>query len=107
MQSIMLISISMDDRTKMTGEWLSYCSACPVPEIANVFKRAGIRFHQITGMLDSNDQCWNEIGEWVEAAKVANTMSHNRLGAWGIIIQVCWIYTQTLLSRYATFRRAY
>src|SRR5438105_10351096 len=25
------------DRTKMTGEWLAYCQACPVPEIANVF----------------------------------------------------------------------
>src|SRR6185312_16630375 len=29
----------MNDRTQMTGEWLAYCSACPVPEIANVFKR--------------------------------------------------------------------
>ncbi|MCZ0211454.1 hypothetical protein OZK63_39530, partial [Streptomyces sp. UMAF16] len=27
----------MEDRIKMTGEWLAYCSACPVPEIANVF----------------------------------------------------------------------
>jgi hypothetical protein len=25
----------------MTGHWLAYCSACPVPEIANVLKRAG------------------------------------------------------------------
>ena len=22
----------MNDRTRMTGEWLAYCSACPVPE---------------------------------------------------------------------------
>ena len=35
----------------MTGEWLAHCAACPVPEIANVFNRAGIAFHQITGML--------------------------------------------------------
>ena len=28
---------SMESRTAMTGEWLAYCSACPVPEIANVF----------------------------------------------------------------------
>ena len=34
----------MGDRTRMTGEWLAHCSACPVPEIANVFKRAGIPF---------------------------------------------------------------
>lgn len=32
----------LGDRTKMTGEWLAYCQPCPVPEIANVFKRCGI-----------------------------------------------------------------
>src|ERR1700733_6130776 len=25
----------MRDRTAMTGEWLAFCSACPVPEMAN------------------------------------------------------------------------
>ncbi|HEX3385448.1 MAG TPA: arabinose isomerase, partial [Mucilaginibacter sp.] len=25
----------LNDRTAMTGEWLAFCSACPVPEIAN------------------------------------------------------------------------
>src|SRR5205814_7103428 len=42
---------AMTDRTKMTGEWLAFCSACPVPEIANVFNRTGIKFQQVTGML--------------------------------------------------------
>ncbi len=74
---------AMTDRTKMTGEWLAYCSACPVPEIANVFKRAGIKFHQVTGMLQDDAECWNEIGEWITAAKVANAMFHNRMGAMG------------------------
>ena len=74
---------AMTDRTKMTGEWLAYCSACPVPEIANVFKRANIKFHQITGMLNNDPECWNEVEEWLSAAKVANIMSHNRLGAMG------------------------
>ena len=73
----------INDRTKMTGEWLAYCSACPVPEIANVFKRSGIQFHQVTGMLHDDKECWNEIGEWIEAAKVANIMAHNNLGAMG------------------------
>ncbi|MHB8862172.1 MAG: hypothetical protein ACYC6N_07200 [Pirellulaceae bacterium] len=27
----------LGDRTKMTGEWIVHCAACPVPEIANVF----------------------------------------------------------------------
>lgn len=74
---------TMTDRTKMTGEWLAYCAACPVPEIANVFKRAGITFRQITGMLHDDIECWNEIEEWIAAAKVANIMFHNRMGAMG------------------------
>ena len=74
---------SIGDRTKMTGEWLSYCAPCAAPEISNVFKRAGIQFRQVTGMLQDDTECWDEIGEWIEAAKVANIMSHNRLGAMG------------------------
>jgi L-arabinose isomerase len=73
----------MNDRTKMTGEWLAYCSACPVPEIANVFKRSGIKFHQVTGMLYDDKECWDEIDEWIEAARVMNIMAHNNLGAMG------------------------
>src|SRR5436190_14434598 len=74
---------AMTDRTEMTGEWLAYCSACPVPEIANVFNRAGISFHQVTGMLRNDEECWCEITEWVQAAKVAHTMFYNRLGCMG------------------------
>ena len=74
---------NMKNRVQMTGEWLAYCSACSVPEIANVFKRTGIKFHQITGMLQHDPECWNEIREWVEAAKVAHIMSYNRLGCIG------------------------
>ncbi len=73
----------MHDRTKMTGEWLSYCSACPVPEIANVFNRTGIKFHQVTGMLHNDEECRNEIAAWVEAAKVAHTLAYNRMGCMG------------------------
>lgn len=73
----------MNDRTKMTGEWLTYCSSCPVPEMANVFKRAGVKFHQVTGMLHNDKECWDEISEWIEAAKVVHTMAHNHLGAMG------------------------
>ena len=74
---------AMTDRTKMTGEWLAFCSACPVPEIANVFNRAGIKFHQVTGMLHNDPECWTEIEEWISAARVANIMFHNRMGAMG------------------------
>lgn len=73
----------MTDRTAMTGEWLAFCAACPVPEIANVFNRAGIDFHQVTGMLHEDPVCWNEVTAWIEAARVAHTMAHNRLGLMG------------------------
>jgi L-arabinose isomerase len=73
----------LTDRTRMTGEWLAYCSACPVPEIANVFRRARIPFHQITGMLHNDPGCWQEVHEWVQAACVAKVMAHNRLGLMG------------------------
>lgn len=73
----------MGDRTKMTGEWLAHCAACPVPEIANVFNRARIPFHQVTGMIDDDPACWREVDEWVEAARVAHVMEHNRLGVMG------------------------
>ncbi|MEI7533519.1 MAG: arabinose isomerase [Verrucomicrobiae bacterium] len=73
----------MGDRTAMTGDWLAFCAACPVPEIANVFNRAGIDFHQVTGMLNDDPICWNEVDAWIEAARVAHVMFHNRLGLMG------------------------
>ena len=74
---------ALNDRTAMTGEWLAHCGACPVPEIANVFNRARIDFHQVTGTLDESDPCWAEIDAWLEAARVRSVMEHNRLGVMG------------------------
>jgi L-arabinose isomerase len=74
---------ALGNRTKMTGDWLAHCSACPVPEIANVFNRARIPFHQITGMLHDDPACWREVDAWIEATRVAGVMAHNRLGLMG------------------------
>jgi L-arabinose isomerase len=73
----------LGDRTKMTGEWLAHCQACPVPEIANIFNRCRIPFFQVTGVLENDPIAWGEIDEWIEAARVAHVMEHNRLGAMG------------------------
>lgn len=73
----------LGNRTRMTGEWLAYCAACPVPEIANVFTRAGIATHQITGVLEGDSHVDAEIEDWIEAARVAHVMAHNRLGVMG------------------------
>jgi L-arabinose isomerase len=94
---------NMTDRTNMTGEWLAYCSACPVPEIANVFNRTGIKFHQVTGMLDNDPECWEEITGWVEAAKVAHTMAYNRMGCMGHYYSGMLDIYSDLTQQYAHF----
>lgn len=94
---------AMTDRTKMTGEWLAYCSACPVPEIANVFNRANVQFHQITGMLHNDPECWKEIQEWIEAAKVADIMFNNRLGCMGHYYSGMLDIYSDLTQQYAHF----
>lgn len=94
---------AMTDRTKMTGEWLAYCNACSVPEIANVFKRCGIQFHQVTGMLHNDAEAWKEITEWVEAAKVANIMFNNRLGCMGHYYSGMLDIYSDLTQQYALF----
>ena len=72
----------LEDRTAMTGQWLAYCSACPVPEIANVLERARIPFHQVTGVLDEA-ATWQEIEEWLAAARVRSALASSRLGLVG------------------------
>jgi L-arabinose isomerase len=94
---------NLNDATKMTSEWLAYCSACPVPEIANVFKRTNIQFHQIMGVLNNDPDCWNEVSEWIEAAKVVFIMANNRLGCMGHYYSgMLDIYTD-LTQQYASF----
>ncbi len=73
----------LPNRTAMTGEWLAFCSACPVPEIANIFMRSGISFHEVTGFLANDVVCWQEVESWLRAAEVVQTLNHLRLGLMG------------------------
>jgi L-arabinose isomerase len=73
----------LSDRTKMTGEWLAYCSSCPVPEITNVLRRLDIPFFQITGMLRNDPECWQDLGEWLRAAQAVKSLAHSKLGLMG------------------------
>jgi L-arabinose isomerase len=70
-------------RTAMTAEWLAFCSPCGASEIANVFRRARIPFHEVIGVLRDDPACWDEVRAWTDAARVASRMSHNRLGVMG------------------------
>ena len=73
---------AMGDRGRMTGEWLAHCQACSVPEVACVFNRLGLRYEIVTGYLD-DPVAWREIEGWVEAARVAHALRHNRMGVLG------------------------
>jgi L-arabinose isomerase len=73
----------LKNRTEMTGEWLAHCGSCPVPEIANVFRRVGVPFFEVTGMIDDDAVAWDEMLDWTHAARVANVLQHNRMGLMG------------------------
>jgi len=73
---------SLGDRARMTGLWLENCQACSIPEIANVFNRSGLRYDIVTGYL-ADDIAWQQIREWLEAAKVYCGMRKNRMGILG------------------------
>ena len=74
---------AMGGRTAMTGEWLAYCSACPVPEIANIFRRLEIAFHQVTGMLDDDPAWGQEMRSDFVPPEVVHALAHSRLGLMG------------------------
>lgn len=73
----------LKDRTRMTAEWLAFCQACAVPEMANVFRRCRIPFFQVTGTLENDPAAARDMEEWIEAARVAYALEHNRLGLMG------------------------
>ncbi|MFV0465621.1 MAG: arabinose isomerase [Lachnospiraceae bacterium] len=84
-----------------TGEWLSQCGACPVPEIANAFHRMGIECEIINGLLGLEEtpaiamadevtshmsqavRAWKEIHEWVQAAMVKRNLEGAKFGFLG------------------------
>lgn len=73
---------AMNDRGKMTGDWLAYCQACSAPEIACVFNRAHIDYHLVTGTLN-DESAWQEINEWLAAIRIQATLRDTRIGVLG------------------------
>ena len=72
----------MDHATFDTGAWLAYCGQCPVPEVGNVFRRAGIPFRSVSGWL-RQESAWERIGQWIAAAHVRAALRHARHGLMG------------------------
>jgi L-arabinose isomerase len=72
----------MDHATFDTGAWLAYCGQCPVPEVGNLFRRAGIPFRSVTGWL-RQEAAWQRIGRWIQAAHIRAALRHARHGLMG------------------------
>jgi L-arabinose isomerase len=73
---------SMDHATFDTGQWLAYCGACPLAEMANTFLRAGVAFRSVSGYLE-DERAWAKIGRWIKAAGVRGTLRTGRHGLMG------------------------
>ena len=72
----------MDHASFSTGDWLAYCGQCPVPELGNVFRRAGIPFRSVSGWL-RQESAWQRIEHWINAAHVRAALRHARHGLMG------------------------
>lgn len=73
---------AMDHATFGTGEWLAYCGACPLPEMANAFERVGVPFRSVSGHLE-DERAWERIGRWIRAAGVRGALRGGRHGLMG------------------------
>ncbi|MFC1412691.1 arabinose isomerase [Streptacidiphilus sp. N1-12] len=73
---------SMDHAGFDTGQWLAYCGACPLPEMANAFLRCGIPFRSVSGYVE-DERAWTRIGRWIAAAGVRGALRHGRHGLMG------------------------
>jgi L-arabinose isomerase len=73
---------AMDHAAFDTGQWLAYCGACPLPEMANAFTRAGIPFRSVSGYL-GDERAWARIGRWIKAAGVRGALRTGRHGLMG------------------------
>ncbi|MFF7731896.1 arabinose isomerase [Streptomyces sp. NPDC007984] len=72
----------MDHATFGTGDWLAYCAQCSVPEVGNVFRRAGIPFRSVSGWLHQ-ESAWRRIEQWIRAAHIRAALRHARHGLMG------------------------
>ena len=87
-----------NDKGRMTGEWLANDQVCAMPEFASVFNRAGIQYEIVTGYMQE-DYVWQEVRQWIDAARVKAGMNSNRMGILGhYYCGMLDVYTDTALQ---------
>ena len=73
---------AMDHATFDTGQWLAYCGACPLPEMANTFLRLGVPFRSVSGYLE-DERAWAKIGRWIARRRSSRCAADGRHGLMG------------------------
>ena len=73
---------AMDHATFDTGRWLAYVGACPLPEMANAFRRCGVPFRSVSGHLE-DERAWSRIARWIAAAGVRGALRDGCHGLMG------------------------
>lgn len=72
----------MDHAKFDTGAWLAYCGQCSIPELGNVFMRAGVPFRSVSGWL-KQESAWAKIEQWLSAAHIRSALRDARHGVMG------------------------
>lgn len=50
-------------------------------------------FSQVTGMIEDDPTCRDQIAEWIETARVAHALEHNRLSV-GVVEVGCFAHAR-------------
>jgi L-arabinose isomerase len=74
---------AMDYETADTRECLAMAGVCPIPELAGVFRRAGVPFRIVTGHLDGDEAAWAEVEAWCRAVAAVKPLQRGRFGMLG------------------------
>ncbi|RAJ56541.1 L-arabinose isomerase [Streptomyces sp. Amel2xB2] len=93
---------AMDHATFDTGQWLAYCGACPLPEMANAFERVGVPFRSVSGYVE-DERAWRRIGHWIRAAGLRGSLRAARHGLMGHLYPGMYDVSTDLTMVPATF----
>lgn len=92
----------MDHANFDTGAWLAYCGQCSIPELGNVFMRAGVPFRSVSGWL-KQESAWAKIEGWLHAAHVRSALRDARHGVMGHVYPGMLDVSTDMASLSATF----